>query len=390
MKKITLATIATLFVLMFGCKPEGNNLPYEADNLNLPAQAMDYSFPTESESGGIKYQSNPNNPITNQGATLGRVLFYDKKLSLNNQVACASCHHQDQGFADNVRFSTGFQGAKTTRNALALNNAILDKSLFWDNRSPNLEELALEPVRNHIEMGIEDMDKLAIKLSKISYYPELFEKAFGSKEVSGDKISKAMAQFLGSLVTYRSKFDEGKKNNFIKYTSEETRGKNLFMKELHCANCHGGDNFNKSIDNELAFNIGLDQQYKDNGIGALTGDNKKNGKFKVPSLRNVAVTGPYMHDGRFATLEEVVEHYNSTMQNHTNLFPSFRSFTWQGNGGGINSGGSGGWGGSSFNSFAPRGLNLQENDKKALVAFMKTLTDEKLMKEEKFSNPFQN
>jgi cytochrome c peroxidase len=374
---------------LYSCQPTENNLAYESDSLKLPTQTLNYTLPTATETHGIDYKSNPSNPITNDGATLGRVLFYDKKLSLNNQVACASCHHQSSAFADPVKVSTGFQGMKTTRNASTLVNPILETHLFWDMRSPNLEDLALRPVRNHIEMGIEDMDKLSTKLAKITYYPELFEKSFGSKDINGDRIAKAIAQFLGSMVTYQSKFDAGKANNFANFTAQENRGRLLFMKELHCANCHGGANFNTPSlkGDEEGANIGLDVIYSDNGLGARTGDKTKNGIFKIPSLRNIALTAPYMHDGRFANLERVIDHYNSMMQNHENLQPNFRTFTWSGN---TSLGSGGGWGASNTSSAPPRSLLLNESDKAALVAFLKTLTDEKLIKDERFSNPFRS
>jgi cytochrome c peroxidase len=164
----------------------------------------------------------------------------------------------------------------------------------------------------------------------------------------------------------------------------------LFLTKLHCNNCHGGDNLNTSLDGEGTANIGLDQVYSDNGVGALTGNRSKQGVFKVPSLRNIALTAPYMHDGRFATLESIVEHYNNQLKNHENLFPSLRTFQWSGNGGGASSGGSGGWGSSSSSSFGITGLNLQVSEKAALVAFLKTLTDESLVSDERFSNPFKN
>ncbi len=391
MKKIhwtSLGMVAAL-ALAIGCQENNSNLPFESDSLKLPEQSFNYALPTKAESG-IDYKDNVANPISNNGATLGRVLFYDKKLSLNNQIACASCHHQDQGFADNNKFSTGFEGKKTSRNALAITNAGLEEALFWDTRSKSLEDLAIQPIRNHIEMGIEDMNKLSVKLAKISYYPELFDKAFGSKTIDGEKIANAMSQFLRSIVTYRSKFDIAQKsNNFSTFSALETRGKELFMNKLHCQNCHGGSNLNKSLDGEHSFNIGLDQDYKDNGVGSLTASRNQNGVFKVPSLRNVAMTAPYMHDGRFATLEEIVEHYDHSLKPHENLFSSLKSFTWEGNGGNFNSGGSTGWGSSSTNnSQFLKTLNLQPQDKLALVAFLKTLTDEVVMKDERFSSPF--
>jgi cytochrome c peroxidase len=397
MKKIIFIALgfAAAAGIAVSCQTDNSNLTYEADNLKLPVTALNYKLPSKSEANGIAFNESPTNPITNDAATLGRVLFYDKKLSLNNQVACASCHHQANAFADNVALSTGFNGQKTTRNASTITNANLEKGLFWDMRSPNLEDLATRPVRNHIEMGIEDMDKLSVKLAKIAYYTPLFEKAYGSKDVSGERISKSIAQFLSSMVTYNSKFDQGKKSNFSNFTSEERLGMDLFITKLHCNNCHGGDNLNTSIDGEHAANIGLDLSYADNGIGQATGSRLRNGFFKVPSLRNVALTAPYMHDGRFTTLERVIGHYDGGIANHENLFPTLRTFTWPGGpngGGGATSGGSSGWGSSTPTSqtFTVNSLGLQAKDKSALVAFLKTLTDESLIKDPRFSDPFAN
>lgn len=376
--------------IAISCQRDNGNLTYEADNLKLPATALSYKLPSKSEANGIAFNENAANPITDDAATLGRVLFYDKKLSLNNQVACASCHHQANAFADNVALSVGFNGQKTTRNASTITNANLEKGLFWDMRSPNLEDLATRPVRNHVEMGIEDMDKLSVKLAKIAYYAPLFEKAFGSKDINGERISKSVAQFLSAMVTYNSKFDQGKKNNFANFTSNERIGMDLFMTKLHCNNCHGGDNLNTSLDGGHTANIGLDLNYADNGIGQETGNRLKNGLFKVPSLRNVALTGPYMHDGRFKTLENVISHYDHGVTNHENLFPNLRSFLWQGNGGSATSGGSSGWGSSPTQTATVVPLSLKESDKAALLAFLKTLTDDNLVKDVRFSDPFTN
>jgi cytochrome c peroxidase len=390
MKKIIFIALgfAAVAGIAISCQPDNSNLTYEADNLKLPAATLNYKLPSKGEANGIAFKENPSNPITNEAATLGRVLFYDKKLSLNNQVACASCHHQANAFADNVALSSGFDGQKTTRNASAITNAVLEKGLFWDMRSPNLEDLATRPVRNHVEMGIEDMDKLALKLAKISYYAPLFEKAYGSGDINGERISKAVAQFLGSMVTYNSKFDQGKKNNYANFNTEEKLGMDLFMRQLHCNNCHGGDNLNTALDGERMSNIGLDAVYKDNGIGTATGSRLRNGFFKIPSLRNVALTAPYMHDGRFESLDKVVAHYDNGIANHENLFPTLRTFTWPGNGGGASSGGTYGWGNTQTLSSNVTPLQLTTKDKTALMAFLKTLTDESLLKDERFSSPF--
>jgi cytochrome c peroxidase len=391
MKKNTFIALgfAALAGIAISCQQDNSNLTYVADSLKLPATALNYKLPSKAEANGVNFTDNAANPITNDAATLGRVLFYDKKLSLNNEVACASCHHQANAFADNVALSTGFNGQKTTRNASTITNAILEKGLFWDMRSPNLEDLATRPVRNHIEMGIEDMDKLVVKLAKIPYYTDLFQKAYGSTDISSDRISKSIAQFIGSMVTYNSKFDQGKKNNYVNFTKPEKDGMDLFMRQLHCNNCHGGDNLNTALDGEHTANIGLDAVYSDNGIGASTGSRTKNGFFKVPSLRNVALTAPYMHDGRFATLEKVINHYDNGIANHENLFPTLRTFTWPGNGGSATTGGAYGWGNTTPTVTATvNTLALTAKDKTDLLAFLKTLTDESLVKDERFSDPF--
>jgi cytochrome c peroxidase len=207
MKKNTFIVLgfAAAAGIAISCQPDNGNLVYETNSLKLPATTLNYKLPSKAEANGVTYTENSSNPITNDAATLGRVLFYDKKLSLNNQVACASCHHQQNAFADNVSLSVGFNGQKTARNASTITNPILEKALFWDMRSPNLEDLALRPVQNHIEMGIEDMSKLAVKLAKIDYYAPLFQKAYGSSEITGEKISKSVAQFLSALVTYKKR-----------------------------------------------------------------------------------------------------------------------------------------------------------------------------------------
>jgi cytochrome c peroxidase len=396
MSKIRIAGIGlgTLLAIGVACNKENTSGQYESESLKLPSQPYNYQLPTAT-AAGFSLTDNPQNPISDHGATLGRVLFYDKKLSLNNLVACASCHKQENGFADPVAFSAGFEGKKTTRNAMALTNPTADKTYFWDTRSTTLEELSLQPVRNHIEMGMESMDKLAEKLLKINYYPALFKNAFGTEEINKERIANAMSQFLRSIVTYRSKFDEAKKNNFTSFSASEERGRNLFFTELHCGNCHGGNNFN-GIDAKAGretFNIGLDENYADNGVGTMSGTATLNGAFKVPTLRNVELTAPYMHDGRFQNLEQVVEHYNSQMRSHPNLFPRFRTFV-RASQGGTDPGEHGGWstgGNNNNNNFiTPRGLSMNVQEKADLVAFLKTLTDTKMVAEVKYANPFGN
>ncbi len=325
---------------------------------NLPDQYFTYAddpWPDHFQSVSGFDNTPDYNPITDAGATLGRVLFYDKKLSLNNTISCGSCHLQQNAFADPDRFSVGFEGQKTHRNSLSLVNPRFSTSFFWDSRTFNLEEQVLQPVQNHIEMGLEDMDNLAEKLSAVDYYPELFDDAFGSTEVTAERISYALAQFLRSMSCKDSKFDKGMEiGDFSNYTPQEKLGFDLFnSEELQCANCHRSVNFYYGS----AVNIGLDTDYADEGVG--------DGRFRIPSLRNVALTAPFMHDGRFETLEEVIEHYNSGVKSHPAL--DWRLQDQLGN---------------------PVKLNLTNTEKEALVAFLRTLTDYDFIQDPKYSDPF--
>lgn len=349
------------------------NLPYKATTVNLPATPYNYASPAVSGLfQGVVNSSKFN--VTDHGATLGRVLFYDKKLSLNNKTACASCHLQSNAFADVSKGSIGFEGQTTPRNSMAITNVAMQNDFFWDLRENNLRSMVLKPVKNHIEMGMEDLDKLSVKLAGADYYPALFEKAFGTTEITEDRIADALTQYLRSMVTTNAKIDQGAPSQVL--NPQEQLGMNLFFGKALCSNCHGGRNLNEAFlqfndtipspynDGRPMANIGLDVSYADQGMGAT--DASKEGVFKVPSLRNVAVTAPYMHDGRFNSLMEVVEHYNANIQKHPNLDPRLRD--WEGN---------------------PWRLGLTQDEKLALVAFLNTLTDESFMKDERFSDPFE-
>ncbi len=368
-------------------KNESTIQPQASDKPSLPAQEFNYSavampqafskLPDKTTADGNK------NSVSDAGATLGRVLFYDTKLSINNTVACGSCHHQKDAFADPVGLSEGFEGRKTTRNASSLVNSRYQSAYFWDARETKLEEMVLKPVENHIEMGMEDQDKLAVKLARFDYYPGLFEKAFGDKNITKERIGKAMAQFLYSMVSYQSKFDKGQATNFQNFTAEEDRGRKLFFERTNCAVCHAGANFSGKEGSDFA-NIGLSVNYVDKGMkekfdakGQKIGGE---GVFKVPSLRNVGLTAPYMHDGRFSDLRSVVEHYNSGVADHTNLDtrvtnPFNSNYAWDTN--------------NTFVNTKAQRLNLSEQDKTDLVSFLKTLSDDKFTTDPKFSNPFK-
>ncbi len=348
--------------------------PYNYSNLNLPSGVFQAGAFINID-GGIFIEPGGDNivSVTDDGATLGRVLFYDKNLSLNNTISCGSCHHQDKGFADGQVGSVGFEGKITERNSMGIINPISQNNLFWDSRSFSIVDLSLKPVQNHIEMGMEDLSYLKNKLSDIEYYPELFEKAFGTREITEEKISRAIAEFVGSITTSNSKFDYGLRTSFSNFSALEKMGMEIFNSaEAKCSTCHSGNNFaaddspsgeyggsfNLDQGPKGTTNIGLDLVYKDQG--------KNDGKFKIPSLRNIALTGPYMHDGRFGTLRDVIDHYSEGIKPHKDLDKKFKNAS-----------------GDVVH------LNLNDLEKDALVAFLHTLTDESLALDPKYSDPFK-
>lgn len=332
---------------------------YDDAELNLP---IDMQISREH---GIPFPDTTpsSNPTTNAGATLGRVLFYDKRLSITNTVSCGSCHEQARGFAAPGRFSVGALGTPQTRNAMSLGNVRYNDSdaFFWDNSVFTLERLIRQPIENPVELG-QSMEMLAAKLSATSFYPPLFEAAFGTPEVTPKRIARALAQFLRSLISYRSRFDEallhrtpGEPPDPAQVLdARELRGLEIAT-ESNCFACHD----QAILIVGFARNNGLDQAFTDPGQG--------NGRFRPPSLRNVRVSGPYMHDGRFATLRDVIDHYDHGVQDSPNLDEELRVDGRNG---------------------PPRRLNLSEEDKDALEALLDTLTDEAFLEDPRFSDPF--
>lgn len=301
-------------------------------------------------------------------ATLGRVLFYDKNLSINNGVSCGSCHKQENAFCDNMQFSTGTHQRLTDRNTPSIFSKV--GRMFWDGRAGNSSDLALGPVKNPVEMDFSDLPALCSRLSSLDYYPVLFKNAFGTAKIDSLRIREALAAFVNNFTFSDTKFNKSKSGRAV-LTTQENQGKDLFFGQALCSQCHHiDDNGSTGTGYGVAdtdANIGLDAAYKDQGRGKLTGNSSDNGKFMVPVLLNVEHTAPYMHDGRFKTLEEVVEHYNSKIQNHPNLDFRLRDFNGQ-----------------------PKKLNLTDADKAALVAFLKTLSDNKIFTDQRFSDPFVN
>lgn len=322
--------------------------------------------------------------INNEAATLGRVLFYDNMLSINNTIACASCHIQQFGFSDGKTLSTGITSTKTSRNSPAIMNPDRENGYFWDLRERDLRTMVLKPIQNHIEMGFDKMDNVVANIQQTPYYNQLFINAYGNSEVTEEKIGDALSQFLASMKSHNSKYDIGVESNFSNFTQLELLGKELMTEKLYCRNCHVAPDFNGQW--QFAANIGLDMEYKDKGMGALTSGeggfdqgnfDGRDGVFKIPSLRNIELTGPYMHDGRFKTLEEVIEHYNSGVNPHANLdwqlMFDFDEKTGQ----------------TTGTSGQPLRLKLNTVEKAALVAFLKTLTDYSYTNNVMYSNPFR-
>ncbi len=395
-KKGLIASILVFAILLihFGCqkKVEGDIIPPPGggggggnNGPNLPATPFDYSFANARVPAHIRDFINSHadvdnmpvsNVVSNHGATLGRVLFYDKALSVNNTIACASCHHQDKAFTDGVDFSKGFNAGITRRNSMPIINVRFFKEakMFWDLRAPNLEAQSLAPITDPIEMGMPSIPALETKLRGLTYYPNLFKNAFGSTDITGDRIAKALSQFMRSIVSFNSKYDQGLDNNFANFTAQELAGKQLLTR-LNCVECHSDLNNvaakkdptfivveNSGVNTGFGANNALDVNYTDNGIGERTGLPKDLGTFKMPTLRNVALTAPYMHDGRFQTLEQVIDHYHNGAKNHPNRGIQIPN------------------GGYTF---------LTAADKVAIVAFLKTLTDQSLVTDVKFSDPFK-
>lgn len=387
---IIFATFLLVISVFNSCRKENVSEPIDNSILDLPDTPYDYAslnlpshFTTNVQGQPLPTSINgtdntpSDNQITNHGATLGRVLFYDKNLSANGTIACASCHKQDKGFSDDAVLSLGFDGGSTGRHSMTLINARFYQRgrFFWDERAATLEEQVLMPFQDPVEMGL-TLEEVVNKVQEQSFYPDLFEKAFGTPEINSDKISKALAQFIRSIVSYSSKYDEGRAMsaspgaNFPNFTTEENLGKAIFFQTIPngggaCFGCHTTEAFISA--NPGPQNNGLDAtSTTDLGAGGVFAEPIFVGRFKTTSLRNIELTAPYMHDGRLATLEQVVEHYNSGIQAHPTLSPALTDENGD-----------------------PVQLNLTELEKSALVAFLKTLTDNSVSSEQKWSDPFQ-
>lgn len=304
------------------------------------------------------------NSMTEEGVALGRKLFYDNILSGSEQMSCASCHRPEKAFSDSPNALSTVGGAVETLNTPSIMNTGWASAVFWDGRaeSPSLENQAFEPVTNPDEMHAISWPNVTDKLAQTSDYPQLFFEAFGTKEIDSTHVVKALAQFERTLISDNSRMDkylsgEGSLN------SQELAGLDLFMSETgDCYHCHGGPGNPLWTDNNF-YDSGLDAAYTDLGRGAVTGDPNDYGKFKTPTLRNLIFTAPYMHDGRFETLEEVIEFYSTGLKNSPNLDPNL---AWR-----VNQG----------------GANFTQEQKDQLLAFLLTLTDSSFVNNPDFQEP---
>ncbi len=367
----TRLTIAVLFAaitsLFAACKPEETEVIQD----HGPSGHVTTPYALEVPSHFPPPTIPSNNPMTVEGVRLGRFLFYEERLSGDNTMSCASCHAPSASFTDSPnQVSTGIDGVAGTRNSMALINLAWETRFFWDGRAHSLEEQVLFPVRDPIEMH-DTWPNAVSKLQSDPAYVDLYQQAFGSTTMDSLGVAKAMAQFLRTMISANSKFDRFQRNEIL-LDMNEALGFQLTLLEggfppdviggqggADCFHCHphGGGRFTDGI----IRNNGLDSEFTDQGLGGVTGLPQDMGKFKTPTLRNVALTAPYMHDGRFQTLEEVIEHYNSGGHASATIDPNMK--------------------------YTTGGLTLTAEKKAQLIAFLHTLTDMDFVNDERFSDP---
>jgi cytochrome c peroxidase len=363
MKWITVALLVSVYLLQ-GCSPDTS--PSSTTDLKtIPYQPL--AYPLEEAAEFVKMQIPDGSPLTVEGVELGRMLFYDPILSGDSTMSCASCHMQSIGFTDGRPVSTGIRNLEGSRSAPALiNMGYHYAGLFWDGRVNTLEGQAIMPVEDSLELN-HNWDSVEIQIQRHKSYPIHFRKAFGIEkrnEISRDLITKAIAQFERSLISNSSKYDKVVRGE-MEFTAAEKRGWTIFfdasdeLPKAECGHCHIDPLFtNLQFENNGIESVKDLDDFEDKGRGAISGNYYDNGKFKTPTLRNIALTAPYMHDGRFATLDDVLDHYISGGHPAVNASPNVRK------------------------------LDLDESHKKDLIAFLHTLTDSTLLNDTAFSNPF--
>ena len=362
--RIVLLIIAGFVAFVVACEKEDDPEPEDPDE-NDDSRTYDPTpYDVETPFGFPTFPETEDNPLTEEGIKLGRMLFYDPILSGDSTQSCASCHNQEFAFTDHGnKLSEGIDGIEGDRTSMPIINMAWGDRFFWDGRVETLEEQVRDPILNPVEMHLPSMDIAVERLERHDEYPELIFEAFGDEKVKEEHILKSVAQFMRIMISADSPFDRYLRGE-QELSDAAQRGHQLFNAEIgqggDCFHCHGTALF---TDNQFRNNA-LDSVFPDPGLGGISGRDEDMGKFKTPTLRNVAVSAPYMHDGRFETLEEVMEHYNSGgVESHT--VDPFMKGTGQG------------------------GLNLTEQEKNDIIAFLESLTDSTFLNNEAFSNPFE-
>lgn len=353
-----LILLISLVFFFFSCKKDKVTAVQTPYNLAIPSHFPTMIIPED-------------NPMTVEGVELGRKLFYEVKLSGDNSMSCASCHAPSSAFSDPNQFSVGIDGVAGTRNSMALINLGWNSFFFWDGRAKTLEEQILEPVENPVEMH-DTWSNVVGELQQDLEYRNMFFRAFNTSEIDSVNAAKAIAQFIRTMISGSSKYDVMYKyeNNyplsaedqaiFQTISVAEWAGYDLFksLNGADCFHCHNGP----LMQVQKFSNNGLDATFTDIGRAMVTGNPNDNGKFKVPTLRNIAYSGPYMHDGRFATLDEVIDHYSHGIEISPTLDPMIE-FANQG------------------------GVQLDPQEKDLLKQFLLTLSDESFINNPAFQKP---
>lgn len=393
---ISFPVFCLIFVFLFSACNKKSEFEYNYYTVN-GAPAYDKIAPyLNLETAPVSYKVELPKHLTNFGiipkalddnlAVLGRVLFWDKNLSKDGKISCGSCHDPNKAFGDDVAFSKGIYDRATTRNSIALGSVLNFSSsygsdingssglpFFWDNRAKSVSEQAKGTLANPNEMGM-SMTDVVNQVEQKEYYLPLFEAAFGKTIVTEEKVLNAITEFINSLGSHSTKFDvaadkqvtnnllNNYDKNFSDFTASENRGKLIYINS--CSNCHG-QNFATPMLTKANNGLELDSS-KDPGVGGFTKLNSDIGLFKVPTLRNITKSAPYMHDGRFKTLEEVIDHYSTNIKNNPTLSLELKS-------------------GNQAKKF-----NFTTEQKSDLIAFLNTLEDHDLPKIKRFSDPFKN
>ncbi|HYZ84067.1 MAG TPA: cytochrome-c peroxidase [Bryobacteraceae bacterium] len=322
-----LASVASLLVAVAGAPPAKKAKP---DDIRVPLGLLPIQFPKE-------------NPYTAEKAELGKLLYFDKRLSADGTVACANCHHPKFAFTDALPTSIGIKGQKGGRSAPTVINRAYSLAQFWDGRAATLEDQAVGPMKNPIEMG-NTHEAIVAKLKTIPGYRAMFKSVFDTEDFTIDHVGKAIATFERTVLSGNSPYDRYKAGDKKAMTAEQIKGMDVYFNKAKCDQCHEGINFTTNAYHNLG--VGMDKPDPDLGRFVVTKDPRDWGAFKTPTLRDIANTGPYMHDGSLKTLEEVVEYYNKGGLPNKNLDPAIKP------------------------------LKLTAEEQKQLVAFLKALSGE--------------